>query len=541
MLRASILLLAACSVLAINHFASGSVDASHPFEGAGQVIGDRNYLYRNLEAIYGNGTIFYRLCGNPYGVPDQWGIGVDNWDNAIGGQFNPVSCGSTAQTELRWEVGPAGAECGAGAWACWLDPAGWGLPFTTHGSHRDLTLGVIVFVRDAWTARPNDQWRVYISAHEWGHNMSLADHRSSDCAENTLMLNYTAGTLPPNPCNQSPTANDAYSVHCNVYKLCAGVRVAAGDVLAANGCDEIITAPGPGPDSWVRVWGPLVGCDWTSGVVLVAQFLAYGDSGWQGGVHVAAGNVDSSTAVAEIITGADAGGGADTRVWRVSGTSAVLLTAVDTYPGFSGGVRVGAGNLDCSGADEVLTAPGPGNTFVKTWRYVNNTLSFYGQFEPYSDSGWQGGVFVAGGNLSSDCGDEMDTGPDSGGGPDTRAWRSAWGGRISAFCAYGCSFTGGVRVGAGNHDSDSWEEIITGPGAGGFPDVRVYNADGSGVAGFIVYDLSWSKGVYVAGGNIDGTGKAEVITGYGGEEPRVKAWRCCTAGQATQLVEFNAW
>ncbi len=261
--------------------APNAVDASHPFQGSGQL--NINYLYRNLEVPTGTGTITYSLCGTAErpSIPAQWTTGVENWDNAIGRwQFNQVSCGTNANTKLIWEAGTDVCTDDF-AWACWY----WGGSNSVHGSHLDIVFNPfdptrIRFDYDKFQARPNDQWRVYIPAHEWGHNMSLADHASSDCAQNTLMLNYTAGTLPANPCNQSPTSADLTSVNCNVYKLCAGVRVAAGDV-DGDGCDEVITAPGPGPDPWVRVWDALVGpcITSTSGIFVRAQFLAYAARG----------------------------------------------------------------------------------------------------------------------------------------------------------------------------------------------------------------------------------------------------------------------
>ena len=229
MLRVSALLLAACSLLILDH----SAYASHPFEGTGQLLGDKNYLYSNLEVPPGTGHITYSLCGSPYGVPTEWRTGVENWDSPLTlWQFDEVACGSNANTRLRWEVGE---ECGAGAWACWLDPELNGLPFTSHGSHRDLQQGIIVFDRNAWVnlmPAPQGEWRLQASAHEWGHNMSLADHESCNCAENTLMVNYMGCTMPAHPCYQSPTAADLNSVKCKVYHHCA---VTEGTLVQGSG------------------------------------------------------------------------------------------------------------------------------------------------------------------------------------------------------------------------------------------------------------------------------------------------------------------
>jgi hypothetical protein len=211
MLRVSVLLLAVCSLLIVDQAAH----ASHPFQGSGQPPGNKNYLYSNLEAG-GTGHITYSLCGSPYGVPSEWRTGVENWDSPLTlWQFDEVSCGGSFHTKLQWEDGLH--VCGEGAWACWPWPQSG--DYVVHGGHRDLKSNVelILFDRNAWVnlmPAPQGEWRVYTSAHEWGHNMSLADHFSSDCAENTLMLNYTAGTLPAHPCDQSPTAADLNSVKC---------------------------------------------------------------------------------------------------------------------------------------------------------------------------------------------------------------------------------------------------------------------------------------------------------------------------------------
>jgi hypothetical protein len=98
------------------------------------------------------------------------------------------------------------------------------LYYTQHGSHDDIKLGLVVFDRAAWVARPTDQWRRYISAHEWGHDLSLADHVSHNCGENTLMLNYLNGYVPPNPCGEDPTAADRDGVRCIVYQRCSETK-----------------------------------------------------------------------------------------------------------------------------------------------------------------------------------------------------------------------------------------------------------------------------------------------------------------------------
>jgi Tol biopolymer transport system component len=129
-----------------------------------------------------------------------------------------------------------------------------------------------------------------------------------------------------------------------------GVRVAAGNI---DGSDRaaIVVGAGPGGGPHVRAV-KLVG----GALVDLANFFAYAP-GFTGGVFVAAGDVVGS-ALAEIVTGADAGGGPHVRVF--TGTGADTGIGFFAYaPGFVGGVRVAVGDLDGAGPAEILTAPGP--------------------------------------------------------------------------------------------------------------------------------------------------------------------------------------
>lgn len=217
-------LLFAVAVLSIGWFESSAL-AAHPFQGSGQGYGG-NWLYRDLESG-GDGRISYKLCDSgQYGAAALWGQGVEAWDSALGSgvEFDLVACSSpTYNTVVAWD-GYDGKTCGGG-WACWVWPVTG--EYTTHGTHRDISLGKgrILVIQSAWLAQPTNEWRIYIAAHEWGHNMSLADHVSSDCGpgtEDTLMLNYNDGNpIPPNPCVPLPGGTDVTSVWCTIYRTCA--------------------------------------------------------------------------------------------------------------------------------------------------------------------------------------------------------------------------------------------------------------------------------------------------------------------------------
>jgi serralysin len=95
---------------------------------------------------------------------------------------------------------------------------------------------------------------------------------------------------------------------------------------------------------------------------------------------------------------------------------------------------------------------------------------------------------------------------------------------LKSFIAFDLSFTGGVYVAAGDVDADGRADVIVGAGEGGGPHVKVFaGANGALIKSFFAYDPNFRGGVRVAAGNIDGDGKADVITGAGtGGGPHLK-------------------
>jgi serralysin len=141
-------------------------------------------------------------------------------------------------------------------------------------------------------------------------------------------------------------------------------------------------------------------------------------------------------------------------------------------------------------------------------------------FFPY-DPGFTGGVEVAVGNFDGDPGGhaEIAVGAGPGGGPHIRVFRYVAGapGGVAdfgvSFFPYDPGFVGGVHLAAGDVDGDGRAELVTGTGVGGGPHVRVFRAPGGGppteLGGFFAYSPAFRGGVWV------GVAGAQIVTGAG--------------------------
>ncbi len=312
-----------------------------------------------------------------------------------------------------------------------------------------------------------------------------------------------------------------------VPQTCASAHASCG--VIADGCGgsvncgacplpfaaKLLTAPGAGGGPQVMVRDIVT-------EAVQRSFWGYAPS-FVGGVRIAGGDVDGD-GVSDIVTGAGPGGAPHVQAFSAGSASAARsFFAFETS--FTGGVFVAAGDVDGDGAADIVVGAGAGRA-AEVHVYSGRSGALIRNFAPYG-AAFAGGVTVAVGDVDGDGYGDIVTGAGPGGGPHVQVFSGRTGGVLRSFFAYDTTFTGGVFVGAGDIDGDHRAEVVTTPGAGGGPHVKVWSGATGGVTrSFWAYDTTFLGSVTVAVGDADGDGLADIITGAGpGGGPHVKVFK----------------
>ncbi len=226
--------------------------------------------------------------------------------------------------------------------------------------------------------------------------------------------------------------------------------------------------------------------------------------------------------VARLAVGADANnvhdGGSMVRVYDAE-TRTFLFDFYAYEPSFRGGVRVATGDINADGIPDIVTAPGRTHSpLVRVFDGLDG--SFITEFMAY-DPDYVGGVNIATGHVVGIIGTDIVTAPtrDS---SEVRVFRNNGGGNsftlVDSFDAYEPDFIGGVSVAVADINGDNNDDIITGSGSGRVAQVAVFDGLVGGGAQLYRFQLLGSDhlgGIFVAAGDMDGDGLADVIVGTG--------------------------
>ena len=151
---------------------------------------------------------------------------------------------------------------------------------------------------------------------------------------------------------------------------------------------------------------------------------------------------------------------------------------------------------------------------------------------------FMGGVRVASGDVTGDGVNDVVVAAGPGGGPQVNVYDGTSLQLIHSFYAYNAAFDDGIFVAVGDVNGDGYADIITGAGQGGGPHVQVFSGQNySNIASFFAYNPAFTGGISVASGDVNGDGYSDVVVGAGpGGGPHVLAVSGFQLSQGTQVV-----
>ncbi len=227
---------------------------------------------------------------------------------------------------------------------------------------------------------------------------------------------------------------------------------------------------------------------------------------------------------------AAAGSGAPVvTLYDAAGAVATSVTVFDAN--FTGGVRVAAGDFNLDGVPDIVAGTGPG--IVTRVRVIDpvTKAELFG-VQPFETT-FTRGVYVSAGDVTGDGVPDLIISPDEGGGPRVDVYSGVGFGKVASFFGIADpNFRGGARTAVGDVNNDGTDDLVVAAGFGGGPRVAVY--DGKSVPGsnprvlfndFFAFEPTLRNGAFIAVGDLNDDGFAEVIAGGGPSGgPRISAF-----------------
>ena len=311
--------------------------------------------------------------------------------------------------------------------------------------------------------------------------------------------------------------------------------------INGDGYKEIIAFTGIGFGPQVRVFDHRGN--------LLAQFFAY-QKGFRGGIEITAADINGDGRADLVVKPLSGSSNIRAYAYNSSTKKFALLDWTMAYgEKFRGKINLITTDIDGDGKAEIITVPenaGGSNVRIYSYNSATSKIELLDWFMAYGNS-FRGGTNIAVGDVNGDGLLEIITAPQGSGGPNVRAYQYNSSTKkfslLSWFMAYGEKFRGGVNIKLADVNGDGFADIITSPANSGGPNIRAYTYSTATsrfelLDWFMAFDANSRGGVDVSIGDVDGNGKAEIITllrSQGGLNMR--AYQYNSAGGQMELLD----
>lgn len=246
----------------------------------------------------------------------------------------------------------------------------------------------------------------------------------------------------------------------------------------------------------------------------------------------------ASTAVGMVL--GSPGGTGGQSVVTVYNTAGAITRSFVPFPGYAGSLRTAVGDVTGDGVPDISVVTGVGAVpAVKVFNGANNSVIY--SFLAF-DQGFAGGLSVAMGDINADGRSDIMVGTLTAS-SHIKIYSGANLTLLKSFITFGAGYTGGVNLAAGDYTGDGRADVIVGAGVNSSR-VVVLNVAGAGtgtftqLASFFAFASNLPGGVFVASADLNGDGRAEILTGSGSgtSTPQMRVFN---GGNAALLRTIN--